>query len=535
MKNSTYEHFGVMIDMSRNAVMRVDALKRFLPLLRKMGYNTVLLYTEDTYEVDGEPYFGYMRGKYSREELRELDAFASSIGMELIPCIQTLAHLSTSMRWGKIPVDCEDIALVDDPRTYELIEHMFCTLSECFTSRLVHIGMDEAMLLGRGEFLEKHGYENASSIMQRHLARVEEIAGKYGFQCMLWSDMFFRSWNHGDYYAPRCKVPEQAVRAVGETSALVYWDYYHTKQQEYDAMLCNHQQLSDRLWFAGGAWSWLGVTPSNAFSLQTMLPAMRACREHNIKNVFITMWGDYGGDCSHFSQLAALCHIAEYARGNEDAQSIRAKFRRITGAEYEDFMLLDAPNLLKGVTGNENPARYMLYSDYFNDFLDYTVDPDNEAHFRESARTLHQLAKKYRKYAYVFETQAGLCDVLSYKYALGYKTRKAYETGNRDALRSLAMQDYRQTEAQLRRFHRALEKQWFTDNKPCGFDVQDLRLGGILQRTISCRRRLMDYVNGKIECIPELEEPLLPFGGKEAGQPISMTNIARIMTTNVYC
>lgn len=534
MKNSTYEHFGVMIDMSRNAVMRVDALKRFLPLLKKMGYNTALLYTEDTYEVDGEPYFGYMRGKYSVEELRELDAFASSIGMELIPCIQTLAHLSTSMRWGKIPVDCDDIALVDDPRTYELIEHMFQSLSQCFSSRLIHIGMDEAWMLGRGRFLDLHGYENAGSIIRRHLEKVQGIAEKYGFQCLMWSDMFFSSWSD-NYYIPKTVVPPEAAAGVSPKVSLVYWDYYHTKQQQYEDMICNHQQLSDKLWFAGGAWSWLGVTPSNAFSLQTMLPAMRACREHKIKNVFITMWGDYGGDCSHFSQLAALCHIAEYARGNEDTESIKAKFRRITGADYDDFMLLDAPNLLKGVTGNENPARYMLYSDYFNDFLDYTVDPDNEAHFRESARALHQLAKKYRRYAYVFETQARLCDVLSHKYALGYKTRKAYEAGDKDTLRRLAMEDYRQTEAQLRTFHRALEKQWFTDNKPCGFDVQDLRLGGILQRTSSCRRRLLDYVNGKIDCIPELEEPLLPFGDKDAGQPISMTNIARIMTTNVYC
>ena len=56
---------GVMIDMSRNAVMSIAGLRRFLPLLKKMGYNCVMLYTEDTYEVDNEPYFGYMRGRYN--------------------------------------------------------------------------------------------------------------------------------------------------------------------------------------------------------------------------------------------------------------------------------------------------------------------------------------------------------------------------------------------------------------------------------------------------------------------------------------
>ena len=90
MKN--FDTFGVMIDMSRNAVMSLESLKRFLKLLKKMGYNCVMLYTEDTYEVEGEPYFGYMRGRYTHEELKEIDDYCYSIGVEVIPCIQTLAH-----------------------------------------------------------------------------------------------------------------------------------------------------------------------------------------------------------------------------------------------------------------------------------------------------------------------------------------------------------------------------------------------------------------------------------------------------------
>lgn len=528
-----YDHFGVMIDMSRNSVMTVAALKRYLPLLKKMGYNTVMLYTEDTYEVDGEPYFGYMRGRYTKEEMKEIDAFAASLGIEMIPCMQTLAHLNATIRWNAFPTDCNDILLVDDPRTYELIDHMFATLSECFSSRLIHIGMDEAHMLGRGSFLDKHGYEKTSSIIKRHLAKVETIAAKYGYKCLMWSDMFFRVWNNG-YYAPKTKIPADVIDSVSENVIPVYWDYYHTQEEIYDNMIYNHKQLSRDMWFAGGAWSWMGVTPMNGYSLQTMLPAMRSCRKNRVKNVFLTMWGDCGGECSHFSQLSALLYISEYARGNEDEEKIKAKFRRLFGMDYDDFMLLDAPNRLKGVNDAENPAKYMLYSDYFNDFLDYTVDPENEALYRDYAEKLHAAAKKYRKYAYLFDTQAKLCDVLIYKYALGYKTRKAYEAGDKETLRSLADTDYREVEKRLRVFHAAFEKQWFTDNKPCGFDVQDLRLGGAMQRCASCRRRLLDYVNGRIDSIPELEEKLLPFGAKKQGEPIPMNLTSHLMTTNVY-
>ena len=72
MKKQNFDTFGVMIDMSRDAVMTVPALKKYITYLAKMGYNTLMLYTEDTYEVDGEPFFGYMRGRYSIEELREI-------------------------------------------------------------------------------------------------------------------------------------------------------------------------------------------------------------------------------------------------------------------------------------------------------------------------------------------------------------------------------------------------------------------------------------------------------------------------------
>ena len=82
MKN--YNTFGVMIDMSRNAVMSLDGLRRFFPLLKKMGYNCVMLYTEDTYEVDNEPYLGYMRGRYTKEELKYLDAYAAKLGIDLM-------------------------------------------------------------------------------------------------------------------------------------------------------------------------------------------------------------------------------------------------------------------------------------------------------------------------------------------------------------------------------------------------------------------------------------------------------------------
>ena len=59
---------GVMIDCSRNAVVKLPALKDFIKICADFGYDYVGLYTEDTFEVTDEPYFGYQRGRYTQAE-----------------------------------------------------------------------------------------------------------------------------------------------------------------------------------------------------------------------------------------------------------------------------------------------------------------------------------------------------------------------------------------------------------------------------------------------------------------------------------
>ena len=181
-------NLGVMLDCSRGAVYSVPALKKYIDVLARMGYGSLQLYTEDTYTVEGEPYFGYLRGRYSEEEIRELDAYAKRKGIELIPCIQTLAHLGGPLRWSAYDEcrDIGDILLAGEDCTYELIENMFRACAKCFTSRNINVGMDEAHLVGLGQYLDKHGYRNRFEILSEHIARVAEIAAKYGFKPMMW-------------------------------------------------------------------------------------------------------------------------------------------------------------------------------------------------------------------------------------------------------------------------------------------------------------------------------------------------------------
>ena len=516
------KRFGVMLDMSRNAVMKPEEVKKFITLLHGFGYNMLQLYTEDTYEVDGEPYFGYMRGRYSKEELRDIVTYCNSIGVEVIPCVQTLAHLMQIFRWVPYkPIrDTANILLAEEPRTYELIENIFRTLRECFTTDLVHIGMDEAHMLGLGKYLDKHGYQNRFDILNKHLARVLEIAKRYGFKALMWSDMYFRLANHDRYHTYDDVITKEITDAVPDGVDQVYWDYYSDDKKMYDSMLASHAKFKGETWFAGGVWTWCGFTPRNAWTLASMTPAMRSCRERGVENIFMTMWGDNGKECSFHAVLPSLFAIRQIYDGVEDMDEIKRRFHEATGESFDDMMLLDAPDLVGRNTqsnyqNSANPSKHMLYSDPFNGYLDPLVKEGVEAEYTDLTQALTNAAAQSPHHAYLFRSQAALCDLLSVKYALGAKTRRAYDAGDKEALSAL-LADYSLASERLEVFYRAFAALWSTENKPQGFDVQELRLGGLALRLRSCRERLADYVAGKIDSIPELEEKLLPYTNNPA-------------------
>ncbi|MBQ8794043.1 MAG: family 20 glycosylhydrolase, partial [Clostridia bacterium] len=365
MSIKNFNKFGVMIDCSRNAVMTVDQLKKFITVISKMGYNQVHLYMEDTYEVNGEAYFGYLRGKYSKEELKELDTFADSIGVELVPNIQTLAHMAAFLRWRGDIKDADDIMLAGDDRVYDLIDRMFASLRECFKTDKLHIGMDEAHMLGRGKYFELHGMQDRFDILLNHLIKVCDIADKYGFEPMMWSDMFYRLANGGNYYATSSKFDKTIKKKIPEKLTLVYWDYYNLEKKTYDAMIKGHKQLSDKIAFGGGAWKWSGFAPHNYFSIRTTKLAVKACIDGGIKDVFFTMWGDNGAECSSYAVLPSLCYAACIAQGITKMSDIKQKFYEWVGVKYDDFMLLDAPNRIENIDKVVNPSKYFLYADCF--------------------------------------------------------------------------------------------------------------------------------------------------------------------------
>ncbi len=518
MERMNLRRFCSMIDCSRNAVMNIATLKKWIDTCADMGYNSVMLYTEDTYEIAGHPYFGYARGRYTKQELKEIDAHAVSRGIEVIPFIQTLAHIEQIFRWRDYaPLhDIDDILMCTDERVYELIDAMFDTLSECFTTRMVNVGMDEAHNMGRGKYFDRYGSSDHTELLLSHLNRVADIAKRHGFEICMWSDMYFNfATGAGNYFKPYAEVDERVGELIPDNASLIYWDYYKREADEYTGMMRVHEKIKPGYWYAGGVWTWDGWSTQNRYSIEALKNNLESCRECGVENIIVTCWGDGGGECSVFEALPSLFFASEYVKGNGDMEDIKRKFGEKFGLSFDEFMLFDQVTREEKEVFYLSPSKYLLYNDPLIGLLDTTVPESCASDFAEVARLTAQLVK-HPEWGYLFETNHKLCTAVAAKCDIGIKIRAAYKRGDKAALLEYA-EELRRIHGLVYEFYLAFERQWMRENKAFGFEIQDVRLGGIMTRILHSADRLERYIDGRDELIEELEAEILDVrGSREA-------------------
>lgn len=533
-----YDTLTVMVDCSRNSVLKPESVKELMATVAMLGFNAMMLYTEDTYELPGNPYFGHMRGRYSMDELKMLNAYGNSIGIELIPCIQTLAHLNGIFNW---PVysdirDLDDILIAEDEKSLALIDTMLSTCRECFSSNRIHVGMDEAHNLGRGQYLNRNGYSPKPDIMLRHLDKVKKLCDKYNYTPIMWSDMFFRMQFNGTYMVSQGELSQEVLDKIPENVSMCYWNYYSPPAHRniLKNMSLQHQRMNREIWFAGGSWCWTGPVPKNYFSNFVTPNQLAYADDAGIKNVIATIWGDDGGECSVWDVLPSLLQYGELNYTDAWEENIEARSLECFGLSYQDMLKLDAVSVPEEFAENTHHPECTEKSALFNDPLLGIMNPIMGKHlaerYRRAAEALRQVPDS--RFDYLFKTQFMLAKFLEVKALLPVKIKEAYQAGDKEALQQIICSDIPVAIQRLDNYIDALREQWLRINKPFGFEIQDIRLGGLRQRLFTASLRLSDYLSGKISNLEELEQPDLPYA-TEDNQSLWLNSWRKAATASV--
>ena len=498
---------GMMLDMSRGGVMTVEAVKGMIDAHAALGLNLMMLYTEDTYTVPEAPYLGYLRGRYTEKELREMDDYAAESGVELVPCVQTLAHLEQFLQWD-VNRDIKDndcVLMIDEPKTYAWIRAAVTALRRGFRTNRIHIGMDEAHGVGLGEYYQKHGAVNRFELLNRHLNRVVDICKELGFKPIMWSDMFYRLGSkNNDYYDTDAVVPESAIAQIPDV-ALCYWDYYHTDEQFYAGMLEGHRKMGKEVVFAGGIWTWSGILPHVRKTNTTMYPALRACLKAGIGTVLATLWGDDGCETDYRLALNQLPIYSEHVWLGEDCTraEVERMGERLTGLSEACFNAMGA---FYADDEDRRPGKGLFYCDPLYPLTEGLWDLTGYREgLEEGVKTLERHLDDSRcEYAWLAMRIA--LEKLNWVNEL----RPAYLRGDKAVVLTMANEKLPAMRELYVKMMSVWREQWESGRKRNGWETICARLGAVIARLDDVQRILLRWADGTIECVEELDETPLP-------------------------
>lgn len=364
-----FKYRGVMLDVSRGRMPKIDFLKGLIDYLSLMNINVLQLYSEDKIQLDKYPEVGEITGCFSKEEILELDEYASKRFIELQPNIQTYSHMHGVLRLPEFSALSENDTLFSfnakDDRVIDFLDNEFREILPLFKSRTVNINMDEAYDLGTGKTKEAVESQGKGEVFYEFVMKVIESAMRHGAEnIQLWGDICH-------------KYPEFA-RKLPPNVTFIDWNY--NPREKYDC-IDDLVGLDHRFWAAPGAASWNTLFPRVHNGEINISGFARDAKKAGAEGYLMTDWGDYGHyqnyGLSFWSYLmGAYCSYVEVDKNDLDrvwneTLSLLISHPKITKA----FNILGDSNLIPDIQGD---FKCMSAYAFFDDLISGLTYKGNE-------------------------------------------------------------------------------------------------------------------------------------------------------------
>ena len=153
-----FDRRGIMLDVSRNKVPRLETLFNLIDRFASWKINELQLYIEHSFAYHGHEVVWKDASPLTKKDIQKLDTYCQERFIELVPNLNCFGHMS---RWlihepyNQLAEQPEggdtDYGFRDepqglcatDPRSIELAKDLITQMTACFNSGQVNVGCDE--------------------------------------------------------------------------------------------------------------------------------------------------------------------------------------------------------------------------------------------------------------------------------------------------------------------------------------------------------------------------------------------------------
>jgi len=196
---------GVMLDVSRDRVYRMDYLYDLVDRLAGWKINQVQLYTEHTFAYQNHPRVWANASPMTGEEIMALDAYCRERFIELAPNQNSFGHMERwliypeyaglaethdefTTPWGSTMKGPFSLA-PEKPGSLQLITSLYDELLPHFTSKMLNVGCDETVDLGVGASREVCAQRGIGRVYLDFLLKVYADLKRRGYTMQFWGDI----------------------------------------------------------------------------------------------------------------------------------------------------------------------------------------------------------------------------------------------------------------------------------------------------------------------------------------------------------
>ncbi len=273
---------GVSDDISRGQAATVKNLKKFIKVLSHFKINHYyLVYMQDMFKFEKYPDIGKGRGAYTKEEIKDLFAYAKQHFVELIPIFQTIGHWENILhnekywQYGEFP-GSNSLNIAND-KIYKILDGMIGDLSEAFKSEYFHIGADESWDVGKGaskEYVDKIGIGNA---YLKHYKKIYEIVKSHGYKkIIIYHDILYKY--------------REVLEGLPKDMIVMYWKY-NTKENH--PILKKIKEFRLPIIVSPSIIDYNRLFPSFTRSKKNISNLIRNGYENGAIGEITSSWGDY--------------------------------------------------------------------------------------------------------------------------------------------------------------------------------------------------------------------------------------------------
>ncbi len=296
---------GLLHDVTRGKVPRLDTLKRLVDRLAALKVNQLQLYIEHAFVFGFDADICDAEHGLTAAEVRELDAYARERFIDLVPAIANLGHMGRvlslpryrhlaeieaptsweAMSWPQrargLTLDCVN------PESHALVGRLFEEILEAFSAPVVNICGDEPWDLGAGKNKSRLIGEAKPRAYIDHLRRVADWCAARGRRVQFWGDVL-------RYYP-------QSLGELPRDGTVLHWGYDDSADYEGTGLFVASGLPT---FVCPGTSGWKRTLNAMNLAERNIATFAAVGRRHGAVGLLNTDWGDQG----HFNPLAASWH-----------------------------------------------------------------------------------------------------------------------------------------------------------------------------------------------------------------------------------